>query len=323
MRMEHLYDLLEIEKYHSISAAAQAHYLSQTTLSSIVKSAEEELGFLIFKRTHCGVQTTAEGEEALAIIREILSRYEEIQKLGGPDTSRSPVPLILSPTISESLCLPLSRLFLEREPDGNLEFRTGVGDEIGSRIINGEGNIGITYYTQRHLEEFQAIAAKYQVEVEVLRRDRLCLLLRRDHPLAARESVSVHDLVNLNFAILDHFNTQEDSIAYAKHLGSGNRYATFPNVTLLKRAVCSENCVSILSDYAIRHGAGIGTEPEQFIGLPLSDTREENDILMYLIRRQDRSVRHQEKVLIRCIRDYFRSIDEEEQRGSSSGSDPQ
>ena len=133
MRMEHLYDLLEIEKHHSISAAAQAHYLSQTTLSSIVKSMEEELGFLIFKRTHCGVQTTAEGEEALAIIREILSRYEQIQQLGGPDTSRSPVPLILSPTISESLCLPLSRLFLEREPDGNLEFRTGVGDEIGSR----------------------------------------------------------------------------------------------------------------------------------------------------------------------------------------------
>lgn len=307
MRMEHLQYLIEINKHHSISAAAQSLYLSQTTLSAILKGIEEELGFPIFHRTHNGVQATAEGEEALSLIWEILSRYEEIQGLGGADTSRRPVPILLSPTINEALSLPLSRRFLEREPEGNLEFHTEVGDEIGSRILNNDGNIGVTYYTQRHLEEYRAIASKYQVEVEVLCRDRLYLLMRQDHPLAGRRSISVDELCDLNFAILDHFNTQEDSIAQPRYLGHGNRYTTFPNVTLLKRAVCRENVVTILGGYAIQHGCE-GCQ-EKLVGIPLTGTREENCILMCLIHRPDPCVRYQEKVAIQCIKEHFASLD--------------
>ena len=307
MRMEHLQYLIEINNYHSISAAAQALYLSQTTLSAILKGVEEELGFPIFLRTHNGVQPTTEGEEALALIWEILSRYEEIQGLGGADTSRRPVPILLSPTINEALSLPLSRRFLEREPEGNLEFHIEVGDEIGNRILNNDGNIGVTYYTQRHLEEYRAIASKYQVEVEVLCRDKLYLLMRRNHPLAGRRSISVDELCDLNFAILDHFNTQEDSIAQPRYLGHGNRYTTFPNVTLLKRAVCSGNVVSLLSGYAIQHGSE--SCPEELLGIPLTGTREENAILMCLIHRPDSSVRYQEKVAIQCIKEHFAALD--------------
>lgn len=52
MRIEHLQYLIEINRRHSISAAAQELYLGQTTLSAIVKNAEDELGFPLFYRTH-------------------------------------------------------------------------------------------------------------------------------------------------------------------------------------------------------------------------------------------------------------------------------
>ena len=81
MRMEYLRYLLEIERHHSISAAAQYLYLSQTTLSATVRRIEEELGFSIFSRTHSGVQATAEGEEALSLIDGSLTRFEEMQML--------------------------------------------------------------------------------------------------------------------------------------------------------------------------------------------------------------------------------------------------
>ena len=77
MRMEHLQYLIEIGRRHSISAAAQELYLGQTTLSSIVKSAEDELGFPLFYRTHSGVQATAEGDEALSLIGDIHACYEK------------------------------------------------------------------------------------------------------------------------------------------------------------------------------------------------------------------------------------------------------
>lgn len=48
MKIEHFKYLVEIDKHHTISAAAKALYMGQTTLSSIVKSMEEELGYSIF-----------------------------------------------------------------------------------------------------------------------------------------------------------------------------------------------------------------------------------------------------------------------------------
>ena len=58
MRLEKLQYLLEINRSHSISAAAKNLNLKQTTLSFTIKTIEEELGFTIFKRIPTGVNTT-------------------------------------------------------------------------------------------------------------------------------------------------------------------------------------------------------------------------------------------------------------------------
>ena len=306
MRMEYLRYLLEIDRRHSISAAAQALYLSQTTLSSTLKRIETELGFSIFSRMQGGVETTAEGDEALAIIEEILDKYQEIQQLGGQGTAASPVVLLLSPTISEALSIPLNQRFLEQNPDWNLEFHSVLGDKIGSQIINGESNIGITYYSADHFSEYCSIASKYGVKVTILYWDHLYLLVRRDHPLAERERVFAGELNDLNFAILPHFNTQEDSIAYAKHLGTGNRYTTFPSVALLKQAVVQNNMVTILSGYTIYHS--VEKEDDQFRVVPLVGTENRNKIAMCLLHRSEQSISEQEKKLIQCVLDYFREL---------------
>ena len=306
MRMEYLRYLLEIDRRHSISAAAQALYLSQTTLSSTLKRIETELGFSIFSRVQGGVETTAEGDEALAIIEEILDKYQEIQQLGGQGTAASPVVLLLSPTISEALSIPLNQRFLEQNPDWNLEFHSVLGDKIGSQIINGESNIGITYYSADHFSEYCSIASKYGVKVTILYWDHLYLLVRRDHLLAERERVFAGELNDLNFAILPHFNTQEDSIAYAKHLGTGNRYTTFPSVALLKQAVVQNNMVTILSGYTIYHS--VEKEDDQFRAVPLVGTENRNKIAMCLLHRSEQSISEQEKKLIQCVLDYFREL---------------
>lgn len=148
MRIEHLQYLIEINRRHSISAAAQELYLGQTTLSAIVKNAEDELGFPLFYRTHNGVQTTAEGDEALALIGDINACYEKILQLSAHASGTAPIPLVLSPTVNAILALPLNRMFLEREPEGNLEFHAVDGDEVGARIIKNEANIGIVHFSQ-------------------------------------------------------------------------------------------------------------------------------------------------------------------------------
>ena len=50
MKLEQVRYMLEINRLHSISAAARSLHVGQTTLSAIVKSVEEEVGFSIFQR---------------------------------------------------------------------------------------------------------------------------------------------------------------------------------------------------------------------------------------------------------------------------------
>ena len=81
MQSEHLRYLTEIGRCRSISVAAQKLYISQASLSTVLKNVEEEIGCELFKRTHNGVQVTPEGEEALALIAEIEQSIEKMFRL--------------------------------------------------------------------------------------------------------------------------------------------------------------------------------------------------------------------------------------------------
>ena len=79
MRLDYLSDLIEIERCQSISGAAQNLYLGQTTLSTILKNVEAEVGFKIFERLIGGVAPTPDGEAVLSLAKEICAIYECIR----------------------------------------------------------------------------------------------------------------------------------------------------------------------------------------------------------------------------------------------------
>ena len=71
MRIEHLQFIVEVAKYKSISTAAKKLYISQTGLSTIVNSLEQELNIQIFKRTNKGILLTEDGARAIELITPI------------------------------------------------------------------------------------------------------------------------------------------------------------------------------------------------------------------------------------------------------------
>ena len=65
MQVEHLRYLLDIYNLRSISAAAHYLHIAQTTLSAVIKSVEDELGFSVFKRMPTGVAPTEKVQAVL------------------------------------------------------------------------------------------------------------------------------------------------------------------------------------------------------------------------------------------------------------------
>lgn len=62
MNLNYFQYLVEVANIGSISKAAEKNFVSQPYLSGIIKKMEDEVGFLIFKRTNLGIELTEKGE---------------------------------------------------------------------------------------------------------------------------------------------------------------------------------------------------------------------------------------------------------------------
>lgn len=180
MRLEYFSYLLEIYRHRSISTAAHALKMKQSTLSSIVKSVETEPGFPIFLRAPTGVAATAEGERFLNLAWEINVRYEELKSLSRQEEDGTqPIRVLMSPSINAGLALPLSRQFYEFDLRGDLTIEEHPSTDIGPLIARNEANIGVAHLTQPMVEAFRCQSGD-TVGAEVLYQDHSCLVVPPD-----------------------------------------------------------------------------------------------------------------------------------------------
>ena len=300
MRMEHLHYLLEISDNRSIAAAAKKLYLGHTTLSAITKKCEQDLGITLFQRQHKGVDVTPEGEEAISLISEIWSLYEEVLALDPASAEENhPVSVLLAPTINSGLAVPLTQKFYQQAPDGQLDIRAATGRDISGMLIKNEANIGITLMSKSQAEDYRAIAAKYQLSLELIRADYHYLVVSKDHPLAHLDSISAEDVKNLNFALLPHYLVPY----YQAVFGEGNQYTTMGNIALIKQAIVRQNMASILGGFAVYQNKS--TVNDQLKPIRLLNYKKESFISTYLIYREEKNLNSKEKILLQCIRECF------------------
>ena len=72
--------LIAVDKYGSISRAAQALYISQSTISISLIRLEEELGVVLLNRGKRGVTLTEEGKKVLECAVSIQNALEKLEK---------------------------------------------------------------------------------------------------------------------------------------------------------------------------------------------------------------------------------------------------
>ena len=90
MRIQQIRYIMEIARCNSINKAALHLFVSQPTLSAAVKELEEELGIIIFERSHKGISLTVEGIEFIQLAEKLLEQVDFIHEryvlktAGGP-----------------------------------------------------------------------------------------------------------------------------------------------------------------------------------------------------------------------------------------------
>lgn len=190
MELRVLQYFLAVAREQSISAAAQSLHLSQPTLSTQLKGLEEELGKQLLVRGRKGSRKVTLTEEGM-ILRK---RAEEILKL----VQKAETEIMLSDdNIAGDICIgagetQIIRVFAKaaqalqkRHPNIHYHIFSGNAFYVMEQLDKGLIDFGLVY-DRVDLTKYEA--------VKVPIKDVWGVLMRKDSPLAQKQSISPEDL---------------------------------------------------------------------------------------------------------------------------------
>ena len=144
--------ILEIARQKSIRQAADKLYLSQQSLSEVLKKVEDELGFHIFQRTNKGVVPTDNGVKVLQYMAQILQTVHN----WGRYKEKTGVHIILQYLIGDLLLDNEFQETLHRLPKYDIHMETmGIHDML-EYLKKGEV-CATLFYVSKSSEEYWQI----------------------------------------------------------------------------------------------------------------------------------------------------------------------
>ena len=129
-------------EYSSFTKAAEALYLTQSTVSAHINSMEQTLGVRLIQRgSRRRVQLTVEGKQAYDMAKEIISRCQTLQNLGNT-MEQCQLAVGASSVPSQYLVPELMSGFLSTNPDSRYVLQRGDSDRIHHLLKQGDVRIG-------------------------------------------------------------------------------------------------------------------------------------------------------------------------------------
>ena len=176
----------------SLTRAGEELGYTQSGVSHMMKSLEEEVGFRLFSRGRAGVELTAEGARIVPIIRE-LSKWNEqlsqvLSSIKGFELGTIRIATIAS--ISFHWLPKIIRRFLEDYPNIDIDIMEGGAEEIKTWLEDKRADIG-----------FISIQENETFETVPLKKDRFLAVLPPDFPLEGRKSFPLTDFNGQTFII--------------------------------------------------------------------------------------------------------------------------
>ena len=184
MNFLHLKYLIEVEKYESISKAAQHLYINQPRLSKIIKEIEEEANIKIFERHNKGVVPTTKGREFLSQAKKIVQEVDYLKNMYQDDPHK----------LNLDICVPrssyISEAFIEylkmdnnMKKKLNLNYRETNSFDTIQNVYDGENNLGIVRFPLRDQDYYFNILNLKELTYEKLFTFDYQILISKDNPI--------------------------------------------------------------------------------------------------------------------------------------------
>lgn len=199
MTLQQLKYILKIVEYRSITQAARNIFITQPALSNSVKELEAELGIEIFMRNAKGITLTADGEEFLSYARQVVEQSDLLEQRY---TNKKPSRQICSFSTQHYAFAVNAFVNLVRKTNADeYEFtlRETRTYEIIEDVRNLKSETGILYLNHFNRNVMQKLFKENHLAFHALFTASPHVFISRDNPLAAKQSVSLHDLEDFPF----------------------------------------------------------------------------------------------------------------------------
>lgn len=199
--------LLKIVEVGSYTKAAEILGYTQPALSQMITSLEKETSITFLYRSRYGIRLTPEGERLLPIINQTVEQYDTLQRLENEITGLES-GIVRIGTVSSISCHwlpPIIKQFWEKYPNVQLVLHQGDYNSICEWVQNGIVDFG-----------FVNPAAVKGLEVQVLKTDPFVAVFPKNHPFASKQSVSLHELEQEDYLLLEEGNYSEPLEAFQK-----------------------------------------------------------------------------------------------------------
>ena len=190
MTLQQLQYVIAIVEHGSISETAKQLYVAQPTLSSAVRTLEEEFGILIFHRSARGIALTEDGREFLSYARQVVEQADLLhQHYGATRQTRQRCSIS---TQHYAFAVDAFVQLIQRLSPESYEFtlRETRTHEIMEDVRNFDSEIGILYLSSFNEKVLRAMLEEYHLEFHSLAMAEPHVFLRAAHPLAKRSSVT-------------------------------------------------------------------------------------------------------------------------------------
>jgi DNA-binding transcriptional LysR family regulator len=190
----------------SFTAAAACLHLTQSAVSQQVAILERDIGARLMERVSRGIKVTPVGralaERARLLLRDVAGLEQELRRMV---ISPTQVKLGVFATAGAHLVPMVVGKFRQRHPHSQLVLCASQPEDMASELANGTIDIGLTW-DYDFLPRPRANLARGRVLI-----DPMCLVLPRDHPLAAEcEPISLGELAGELWVVRGHTSPQFD-----------------------------------------------------------------------------------------------------------------
>lgn len=192
MELRQLKYFVRIAETLNFSEASRTLYVTQSTLSQQIKSLEDELGSLLFQRDSHSVTLTESGQMLLPLARQTLMdassckvQIKDLQEMLTGELNIG-VTYSFSPILTETV-----KNFMKEYPGVKLNIQYKNMEELMGLLRRREVDFVLSFKSNRPYDE---------IESHNLFEDKLSVIMRKDHALASKSSISIGDLTKHRLA---------------------------------------------------------------------------------------------------------------------------